>query len=434
MQFKLGEGGVIEAWEKAVATMQRGEKAIITAKPEYAYGSTGAGDKIPPNATLQFEVELLDFADPPKELWQLSESEKLAFAESHKSAGNEHVKASEWSIAEREYKEAMRALEDLSQPYAAEALSEEQRAQLNQLSVSTYNNAALVALKQSKWGAAVRHATKALEAHHSMEPGHPNVKALFRRAQALRHEGDLVSAQADVREALEAAPRDVALRREAAAIRDALKAQKAKERRMFGNLFQRGVELYDDKEGVVVHEGPLPRVFMDVSVGGETIGRVVFKLFADVVPKTAENFRALCTGEKGLGESGKPLHFRNSKFHRIIPGFMCQGGDFTNGDGTGGESIYGRTFPDEKFTLKHDKPFLLSMANSGKDTNGSQFFITTAETSWLDGKHVVFGEVLEGQDVVRKMEEQGSSGGTPAQEVEIVDCGELPAEEKEEKE
>merc|ERR1711977_420370 len=128
---------------------------------------------------------------------------------------------------------------------------------------------------------------------------------------------------------------------------------------------------------------PNPSVFFDVNVNGRT-KRIEFELFADTVPKTAENFRCLCTGEKGRGRSGKPLHFKGSVFHRIIPGFMCQGGDFTRGDGTGGESIYGEKFKDENFTLAHSEPGLLSMANAGPNTNGSQFFITTEETPWLD--------------------------------------------------
>jgi len=168
-----------------------------------------------------------------------------------------------------------------------------------------------------------------------------------------------------------------------------------------------------------------PRVFFDVTMGGKPAGRIVIELFSETTPKTAENFRALCTGEKGVGKQGKPLHFKNSTFHRIIPDFMCQGGDFTRGNGTGGESIYGEKFADENFQLKHTEPGILSMANAGPNTNGSQFFITTVKTTWLDGKHVVFGKVVEGFDIVKQMEGQGTQSGKPKTEVKIADCGQL---------
>lgn len=170
---------------------------------------------------------------------------------------------------------------------------------------------------------------------------------------------------------------------------------------------------------------PNPTVFFDMTIGGSPAGRISMELFADVVPRTAENFRALCTGEKGTGKSGKPLHFKGSGFHRVIPDFMCQGGDFTRGNGTGGESIYGEKFADENFQLKHGGPGTLSMANAGPNTNGSQFFVCTAKTAWLDGKHVVFGKVVDGYDVVEKIEAVGSPGGQTREAVVIADCGEL---------
>ena len=174
---------------------------------------------------------------------------------------------------------------------------------------------------------------------------------------------------------------------------------------------------------------PLPRVFLDLALGREPIGRVTIELRADVVPKTCENFRALCTGERGRSaRTGTPLTYKGSTFHRVIPNFMCQGGDFTKGDGTGGESIYGETFRDENFTLRHQGAGTVSMANAGPNTNGSQFFVCTGDTSWLDGKHVVFGSVVGGMDVVRRVEACGTKSGKTRETVKIVDCGEIPPE------
>ena len=165
-----------------------------------------------------------------------------------------------------------------------------------------------------------------------------------------------------------------------------------------------------------------PKTFFDISIDNKEAGRITFELYNDIVPKTTENFKKLCEGHQ-MGD--KQMGYKGSIFHRVIPQFMLQGGDFTNFNGTGGKSIYGEKFADENFQMKHTKPGLLSMANAGPNTNGSQFFITTVPCNWLDGKHVVFGEVVDGMNIVKEIEKLGSGSGATSKKITISNCGSL---------
>ena len=207
------------------------------------------------------------------------------------------------------------------------------------------------------------------------------------------------------------------------------KEKEKNESKLFKSFLK--TNLYDDipqkLSSIPKFDPSNPRVFFDISIGGKNPNRIEFELFKKNVPLTAENFRALCTGEKSNSSSGSgKLHYKNTIFHRVIKGFMMQGGDFENANGTGGSSIYGNKFNDENFIFPHSEPGLLSMANSGPNTNGSQFFITFKETPWLDNKHVVFGRVIKGMEIVNEVENiESDSQDKPSIKVEIVDCGEL---------
>ena len=260
-----------------------------------------------------------------------------------------------------------------------------------------------------------------------------NVKALYRRGVGRMALGLLSESKSDLMTAGKLDPKNKEVRKELENLKVKVAEAKSKEKAAFGGLFGK-VSMYDEKKGVKVLRAPSannPKVFFDIKHGEEKMGRVVFQLFEDIVPKTADNFKKLCTGEMGKSKrSDAKLWFKGCAFHRVIKDFMIQGGDFTAGDGTGGESIYGEKFDDENFDLKHTEAGQLSMANAGPGTNGSQFFITSRAVPHLDGKHVVFGKVIEGMDIVRAIEDvEKGEQDKPVVEVYIEDCG-LVEEEK----
>jgi cyclophilin family peptidyl-prolyl cis-trans isomerase len=261
-----------------------------------------------------------------------------------------------------------------------------------------------------------------------------NVKALYRRGLARNHLGLPEEALVDLNRALELDADNKPVKVEIVNAKKQIAEAKKKAKAAYGNMFSK-ISVYDDKALPLISDPNNPKVFMDISIGGEAVGRLVFELYASVVPKTAENFRALCTGEKGNASTGQPLHFKGCSFHRVIKDFMIQGGDFTRGNGTGGESIYGAKFEDENFKVKHTEGGLLSMANAGPGTNGSQFFVTSRATPHLDGKHVVFGRVIRGFHRVFPLIEGTEVGANdkPVKDVIITDCGMWePSEEDDE--
>lgn len=336
-------------------------------------------------------------------------------AQKLKDEGTEKFREKSWALAAAKYDDALEFIKDDVEDPDDETLH---------LYLACLGNAAQCYINMKDYATAIANCSRVLE----KDPD--NVKSLFRRGLSRLHLGILESAKSDLMAAYKLDPENKPVKAELKKLKTALAQSKQKEKATFGGWANK-VSMYNDMpDNVVIHAGDNPKVFFDMTIGGEAAGRIVMELYADTVPKTAENFRCLCTGEKGVGKKGLPLHYKGSLFHRCIKGFMLQGGDFTEGNGTGGESIFGVKFNDENFKIKHTGPMLLSMANSGPNTNGSQFFITCEETSHLDGKHVVFGRVIEGEDVVRTIENLPTTQDRPDQDCVIADCGQLGQEEQ----
>lgn len=416
-KFILGKGQVIKGWDIGVASMKKGEKAKFTLAPQYAYGESGAGADIPPNATLIFEVELLDFADKAKSKHEMTKEEKVNLATILKNEGNELNKAQKQDEAIAKYDSAVEYLKS-----EIKHLNETETA----LYVTCLVNTAICSNKIGRFVKAINTASDALKTQISN-------KALYQRGIAhvgnASDEESLALASEDLEALIKlVGDQDVAVSNLQSSINDKKAKIIALKKSQFKSFLNSG--LYNEKEMPTapkeieieekVAEGN-PIVYFDVTYNNNPEPkRIEFELFKNVTPRTAENFRALCTGEKGFG-------YKNTIFHRIIKSFMMQGGDFENANGTGGKSIYGHKFDDENFSIKHTREGLLSMANSGKNTNGSQFFITFEKTPWLDGKHVVFGRVIKGYEYVKDIEQNvlTKEQDMPQTSVLVVDCGEI---------
>lgn len=417
-KFSIGKGQVIKGWDEGFASMKVGEKAKLAIRSDYGYGSQSMGANIPANSDLNFDVELLGFQEKEKEKRDMSPEERMDKASKLKEEGTAEFTSGNHTIAAELYKKAADLVTDEDEE---ESLPDEERG----LYVKCWGNAAMCYVKGKDWAEVIHCCNKVLVT--CPEELKTNIKVVYRRGLAKMHIGELKAAKTDLMTAYGIDQKNKDVRKAIQLLKTKNAEAKAKEKAQFGGIFGKA-SIYDDKKGPLVPnaKGDNPHVFFDVSQGDEKLGRITMQLYQDITPKTAENFKALCTGEKGVGESGKSLHYKGSTFHRVIKDFMVQGGDFTKGDGTGGESIYGPCFPDENFDILHTKGGLLSMANAGPGTNGSQFFITTRETPHLDSKHVVFGEVVSGMEIVRKIEGVKVNSDKPDVDVIIEDCGLLP--------
>ncbi|KAL7543044.1 hypothetical protein ACHAXR_012345 [Thalassiosira sp. AJA248-18] len=423
-KFTIGQGQVIKGWDEGFASMKVGEKAKLVIRSDYGYGSQSMGANIPANSNLVFDVELLGFQEKEKAKYEMSPEERMEKASKLKEEGTKEFMSGNHSIAAELYKKAADLVVDDGE--SEEPLPDEEK----DMYVKCWGNAAMCYVKAKDWPDVISCCNKVLE--KAPEEAKTNIKVLYRRGLAKMQTGELKLAKADLMAAYGIDSKNKDVRKAIQELKVKNAEAKKKEKAQFGGIFSSGkVSMYDDKEAVLVPnaKGDNPHVFFDVKQGDEELGRIVMQLYADITPKTADNFRALCTGEKGDGASGVPLHYKGCTFHRVIKDFMVQCGDFTNGDGTGGESIYGEKFPDENFKIKHTKAGLLSMANAGPGTNGSQFFITSRETPHLDDKHVVFGEVVGGMEVVRKIEGvPKNASDKPDVDIVIADCGLMPGE------
>lgn len=446
-EFTCGVGQVIKGWDIGFGSMEVGEKAILKCRGDYAYGAQSPTPAIPPNATLLFDCELIH---TEKDKNAFTNAEQLEQAKELKAEGTTAFSAKDLKTAIEKYTEASSWLKiiktagttcdhdpDEPVPYDEDhghhhhdegAPNDPIFLESRTILQAVYSNLALCHIKLNQFSEALNFCNLVLASDGN------NTKVLYRHAIACRNLAMFEEAKNSIDYASSLEPENKDLQREATLIAKAQANAAAKEKKKFGSFFRK-MDMYNDKENVVgdPHDEKNPKVFFDIQIGKEdakTEGRIVMELYSNAVPKTAENFRCLCTGEKGIGQSGKPLHFKDSYFHRIISGFMAQGGDFTLGNGMGGESIYGEKFADENFKLKHTSRGQLSMANAGPNTNGSQFFITFGPTSHLDGKHTVFGKVVEGMDIVDAMEKVKTGAQDKPDDsnaVYIKDCGEVIA-------
>ena len=400
-KFTIGMGEVIKGWDIGVFSMKKGERARFIIDSKYAYGDKGFPPDIPSNTPLEYEIELLDIHDKHKSIENMDNDEKEAFAEECKKSGNADFKNKLYRPAAYTYLQGILAIEKI--------IESERTDSINKLWKTLHLNLCIAFNNSGRWQETIECAGEVLKKEKD------EAKARYLRGVAEKHLRMFDEALKDLEVSLKANPEDLKIKYEIEQTKELEKKSVLEAKKLYSNMFHKGL-LYDEKKtptnNILAYDPTNLKVFMDIRIGSDKVGKVIFELFNKKVPKTVENFKCLCTGEKDN------LHYKGNKFHRIIKGFMMQGGNI--GDG----SIYGGKFEDENFIYKHFGPGVLSMANSGKNTNGSQFFITFKATPHLDGKHVVFGRVIKGMEIIRKAEEvKTKEGGLPCEDVVIENCG-----------
>ena len=416
-EFKIGAHTVIKGWEVGVKSMKVGEKAEFIFSPDYAYGKQKVNDLIPENSTLNFEIELLEAKGSKKEISDMEYEEKVAEGKRLKAEGVEKYKAGDYVGAREKWDEACKYIDRYINKYAD---YEKEACDLYQAVLTNLCNCCA---KQKEYYAVILYANKGIKVNEELP------KLFYFRALANAQTSEFDNARKDI-ESLEKLLKGKEKEDAAESIQyiKNIIEKREKETNSQRKKFSKGLfghSLYKDKEPTKPIEPPTeqnpknPVVFLDIKIGEKEKQRVEIELFNDKVPKTCDNFRCLCTGEK-------KITYKGNIFHRVIKDFMIQGGDIENADGTGGKSIYGEKFEDENFYYAHSREGLVSMANSGKDTNNSQFFITLKATPWLDEKHVVFGRVIKGMEVVKEIAELKTvEDDKPEIDVVIENCGEL---------
>jgi cyclophilin family peptidyl-prolyl cis-trans isomerase len=401
-RFSLGNNEVNSGLEIAVKSMKINEKSSFIISPEYSNNKKNS----------IYEIILLQILPPLKKISEMDFPEKLSRAKMLKNEGVEKYKENEFEIAAEKFLKSIEFVKN------SDEKNEDQIEGFNLL-ITLLTNLSNCYNHLKNYEKVMKFTEQALKLK-------PNAKNYYFRSIASVNIGNLNEAEKNLTELKKFLnENDEGIKYVQNLIENQKKIQNVNKKKFSKNIFKQ--KLYDDKPNNFkpnfipekINENN-PKCFFEIQIGNdENLKRIEFELFKDHVPKTSENFRCLCTGEKNL-------HYKNSIFHRIIKDFAISGGDFENNDGTGGKSIYGKTFEDENFYYAHNKEGILTMANSGKNTNGSQFFITLKETPWLDGKNVVFGRVIKGMDVVNEIAEVETDGqNKPEEEVKIVNCGEI---------